>query len=699
MLNEQDSKFLSIAIYENSDVQITSNKLTIKSLSIKNGPFDPAPPLLNFRIYNSKQGSLVTPGSISFKYDSLYGYLNSFQKSIYSGLHNHIKKIHDNNDHFESFECSTHKSKLKTTLLHKMEFGGMAVSLSIIPKEIASSTGATMFMALKDYIAMVQLLKQYQNSNYLNYCFKFTEMHNQLESDSVIGDIKNNLHQICGRIIAIQNHIENPLVTYNQPKSKILSSVDEEVTLDLDIVKSEPIESSSSSDCEPLLHSDLADFLNANVDKMDIGLSEANGDVFVHPAPEVVKLTNNSNSCLLDMIGCDASKFEQLLTNISLEVNPIRSFIDMLNESSSTKLIYNNDGFSTLEIISSLELKRGLNNHLQNKIKIPSVSPILIDINEEIENNKIDLAIELLVFFSFYSYVVIQLKEKDFNTTNNKELISFIFKEISCPLIFSYIPKGMTKKIVRSLVKESFVKMTNLHVFDKIINDINTIYTVSLKVTPVIIENKAEEIFGKITANRAVLTMKKSLERLNKNKIVHYPVWSESIISYDTEQIKKIILLNINYLKSGGIDIKNLKNDHMLDSFSDLPPKVIKAFNLEDKKHSNANLKRYISSEYKDDSKLNEYLNICDHINCSYYDLKGIYIEFTSVPIGVLKAILLWDIDAEPMIEKQYTYYKKLIQDSTIEGSMVLSMLKNIGIKMKSDFINSLTAATKELGV
>jgi len=156
----------------------------------------------------------------------------------------------------------------------------------------------------------------------------------------------------------------------------------------------------------------------------------------------------------------------------------------------------------------------------------------------------------------------------------------------------------------------------------------------------------------------------------------------------------KVILLDLNLKKNGNVDLKEIESGYGVKDFSDLPKSIIDIFKIGPEKYDNSNMIRYIKESCKDDEKLDDYLKICSIINKSFYDLKGKDVNLSILPENVLRAIWLWDLETDKKVSFNYNYYVEKINGSTLDKSMILSMLKDLGERKDSDFVESLKAAT-----
>jgi len=83
-------------------------------------------------------------------------------------------------------------------------------------------------------------------------------------------------------------------------------------------------------------------------------------------------------------------------------------------------------------------------------------------------------------------------------------------------------------------------------------------------------------------------------------------------------------------------------------------------------------------------------------INYSYRDLRNTVIDLTMIPLEVLQAIFMWDIDRDPKITINYLHYREISQKCSLTKDMLISLLTNIQDSVDVDFVNSFLVTRTE---
>jgi len=268
-------------------------------------------------------------------------------------------------------------------------------------------------------------------------------------------------------------------------------------------------------------------------------------------------------------------------------------------------------------------------------------------------------------------------------------MTSFILKFIVSPLIFSFTG-SLDKKVIISEILNRFEKFTTDSVFKKLEEQLYKKYTVRVNISPESITKEINRIFDIVTSVHDKLYIDVCMAQYQKNNFVRFSYSDIQKHDLSSEQIIKIILLENNYKKNGKIVKEELKT---VKDFSDIPDEINKIFGLEQKKYDTTNLIRYVKENFKDDQNLSKMLSICELINESYYNLKNHSLDLTSLPENFLKAICNWDAVVDSKIQSNYNHYIQKISKSSLNKTLCIAMLSNIGERKTSDFFESLAAS------
>ena len=130
------------------------------------------------------------------------------------------------------------------------------------------------------------------------------------------------------------------------------------------------------------------------------------------------------------------------------------------------------------------------------------------------------------------------------------------------------------------------------------------------------------------------------------------------------------------------------KMDKLFDkikSTKDIPIEILNKYGLENKKFNNEILIKFIKTvdpNFKDIEQIR-------NINKNVHDiLDNILIQ--NYPTLILRALYFWDVEKLPN-NITYDMFSRLIYDSNLDNTSLLSMILDDNYKFDSDFYNSLS--------
>jgi hypothetical protein len=440
------------------------------------------------------------------------------------------------------------------------------------------------------------------------------------------------------------------------------------------------------------LQNDLDGFIEDTRDGMDIGL------ISNTPPGNVEKTVIMPTSFTTLVLNDDITKLEMYLTNCLNSPNPVAQFMGTIQKKTGGEYATISGGQDTsIQYVMSAFIKYYMNRHLNQKMEIPASIPLVVYKDIKPTADDLSLMYDLYLFMIYYAQVKNQLREKDRNTTNNKELICFLLKSIASPLLFSFLP-NVTQNVFISEIIKRYSDYKSNGLFSKMEKTISDRYGINIDIKIPVIKSEIIRTYDILCIHIAKTDIESMFTRCTKHKLINldYSVFKNN--NFTQEQILKIITLDSNFTKNGKIDLKEIDGFSNLKDFCDLPPVIINKFKISNNKFDNTNLIRFANESYKGDIKLTEYLAICDMVGDSYYNLKDKDVDLTQLPDTLLKAIILWDIPSDKKISLNYKYYKERIEKSSLDNTMILSMLNNLENREESNFVDSLTA-TQEIGV
>ena len=115
---------------------------------------------------------------------------------------------------------------------------------------------------------------------------------------------------------------------------------------------------------------------------------------------------------------------------------------------------------------------------------------------------------------------------------------------------------------------------------------------------------------------------------------------------------------------------------------------------MKNETYDNTNLIRYIAKvteNNKDDKDIENIIKITNKINKSIADVDFENIEWHLFPEEVLQAIHCWLPESDKKIATNYTYYRQLVQDCSIDKENLQSMFRNYeSLKEVDDYFGSM---------
>lgn len=435
------------------------------------------------------------------------------------------------------------------------------------------------------------------------------------------------------------------------------------------------------------LQNDMDSFIKTEIPKINLGLSEE--EKTKADTSEAIVSTCEFTDVILKN---DILNLEMYITNLVNDDLPFRKLCELIQSKLGFNPLENvsNDEINCVDYLISNYLKHSLKKCLEDQVEFPAnVSPIVFN-NVKLSPEAISLMYDLFIYFIYYTQVRNMLKEKDYNPIQNREFICFSFKTIASPLAITGF-NGIDEQVLLSEISNRYTRYLKMGVFDKLKDEIKSKYSCEFNLQVDTIKHEASRIWNAVKTNYDKLTVEYSFKKFsNLNFKLGYFDFKENDLQ--KEQIKKLIALEFNFKKNG----KVIYDEISYDNFDDIPISILNKFDIKEVKYDNTNLKRYVKEITKDDESIRNYaLSICEKINYSYRDIRNVKFDLTILPLDILKAIFLWDIDRDEKITNNYIYYRDTIQNCSLTKDMIISMLTNIQDVIDVDFINSFITVRK----
>jgi len=733
-----DKIYFNQCIWQYNDKQISNSFLNVEKFSIQDS-WNVTPLKLKFSIspFNSRNGE-----SIYLTHQDVFQ-LNHKIKQHEKQLSSIFKDV--NGDPKKQVNITAKlKKNVIITFLNRVEYGGCCVRLIISDKNDGYLDSEKVYMPTWDFLSLIMILGEFSRS----YLSSSDNMMNTMYLKSLNENIQNLNDKVSGYFSeAMQLYKAKCLLASQQARmsggmtfsassepftpdeisapSSVMSPSSDEIIKesdDYDIfgdgatdthnapvtaipdnttagveeddfdysMKPAEVEIPVSDDNseEQVLQNQMDDFIKTESPKIDLGIQLEDRVI-----PDTTEAIIPSSQFTRDVLKNDVTNLEMYVTNL---VNDELPFLK-LNDIIKSKLNFNPlDGIAQSDINSvnyliSHYLKHSLKKCLEEQVDFPSnVSPMLFS-NIKLSKDSLSLMYDLFIYFIYYTQLRNMLKEKDFNPINNRDFMCFSFKTIASPLAISGFNQ-IDETTLLTEISNRYGHYRESGVFDKLRAEIKSKYSCEFDLPADAMKTEASRIYKAIKANYDKLTIEYSFTKYSMlNLKLNYNDFKEN--SFQDEQIKKIIAVEFNYRKNG----KTVYEEIEYKKFDDIPSSILEKFDIKDKKYDNTNLKRYVKEILKDNEELQKLsLQIVDKVNYSYRDLRNVKVDFTVIPVEILRAIFLWDIDRDEKITINYLHFREIVQKCSLTIDMIISLLTNIQDVIDVNFVNSFIAVRDE---
>lgn len=694
----EEKTYYNQSLWVHGDRQITNSNLVIEKFVSKD-EWGISPPRLKVAIsnFNTKTNSMVT-----LSHQDVFTFVMKF-KEHEANISKICNEIKSNVNHQVNFSIKVKKS-LIVTFLHKIEYGGACIRVVISDKTSDYLDSEKVYMSLYDFLSFMMILGQFR-MNYLDSVNSINNIISIKELGEKLDGLNRKVESYYAEFHARSKLVEHTQLLQNNPilkndfdlfsmvddKPLDIMSNDEKIAL---IEKSNEVMQPSSSSSRVVdsavqaLSNDLNSFIKDNRDTFDIGIVDVPEK---KTEPTVTKVI--SNTFTEKMLHNDITNLEVYFNNLNTVDLPFSKFAELIK----SKLGFDALEGVTVEDINSMDyllanyLKFYIKKNLELKQELPSnVSPVLLD-NVNVNENKISLAYDLLLFSIYYNQLKNVLKEKDYSVVANKELMSFSLKLLTAPYIFGVL-KNIDATVIASQVVSRFRTYTNNGVFAKLQETLKTGKSIQFNLSESVISSEASRMCKVLFTNFNTFSIKESFVKLSKIfiKLSYDDIQKNKLTS---EQIKKIVAVEFNFRKNNRVNF----SEAGVPGFDDIPISISEKYGIIIKKFDNTNLKRFIKEKCKDKESVLKYcLDLSNNINESYRDLKSVSIDFTLIPEEVLKSIVLWDLTKDNKIAINYVYFLDTIAKTTLTKDMMMSLLTDIQNINDPQFTNSFIAAREE---
>lgn len=675
----EDVIYYNQQLWSYNDYQVSTSNCIVEKFVSKD-KYSISPVRLKIDIKNFK---LKISSCITLSHSDVFALVQKF-KPFETKISSIVNQINSDQNYQETFSIKTKKYML-VTFLYRTEYSGACIRIVISDKDKSYLDSEKVYMSIYDFLSLMMIVGQFR-SNYLQTSDSMISMIHSKDLSDKVCELNDKLTGYYTQFLSM-NSIQKPITSRTD---NLCSSEDnllhmaKESEIETDsmilqkLISIEQKTSSSSSkmeeDFDPFsseIHDTMGSYLKEEVSKIDLGLPPER-EVVNRDPPNVEKAIVVKRTFTDTILLNDVTNLEMYLTNIINDDLPFNKLVDLIKTKMSFDPIQDvkSEDVNSLNYMISQFVKHHIKHSLENKVSLPvSVTPLLTGIST-VNEDKISLSYDLLLYTIYYNQLKNVLKDKDYGIVSNKELICFSLKALSTPLIFDSLFSLDTAVIVSEL-SNRLRRYIETGTFDKLQSDILETKRITFNLSETVLKSEAERMINAIKLNKDKLTIQNGFSSFKILKL-NYEDFQKNKLS--EEQIKRIVTAEFNFRKNGKLNLTECG----IVKFDDIPATISEKYGVIIKKYDNTNLKRYVKDVCKDNEKILKYcIEICDKVNHSYKDLKSVVVDYTIVPESVLKAIYSWDIEKDSKISDNYIYYCETIKKSSLTKDMIISMMMN----------------------
>lgn len=668
---ENDRKYYNQVLWDYYDLGITQKSISLSSVFYDDN-YKISPTVLQFSI-NDFQNRRNNHVMLSHR--DIYLLLIKL-KPITNDIKRLKEDIKEDPTKQESISIKT-KKKIHISFLYRTEYE-FCFRISFLEDGQSFSDADKVYIPFYDFLSLTKILVNFRDS--------YLSLANNSQLITSMTKLTDNVDLLTSSVTSILSELKQGR-NYSQNSTNIQLE-EKEKDMNVDILDDDVFDDNQEMEA---LQNNLETFLDNEKDNIDLDITIKED----HPPPEIVKASDDFFTA--KFLKGDLKNLEVMMTNVITSDQPLDTIIHLIRNSCNPPIKFDDlipncseKDYHQLLYITTRYLKTIVNKHLNEGKPLPqSVVPIRYKCDNINDINR-SLMLDLFMYFVYYTQLKTQLQERDSDTTKNKSLICFTIKTILSPLVFTFFDSIKSREILISEITNRYTQYRNSGVFDNVEEEIRSRYGSDISISEQLLKDYIIKIHDVLSKNSDKFYIDFSFKSQDIKQYIKIPY--EKFIKYEfsKEQIKKILLVESEYQKSGSLDIKLIETRNNIN-FQDIPDDILNCFGVT-KETNNENLKRFINSEMKDSPYLNNALLIADSITTDYKDLKDTNVEFINFPENVLIAIGIWDMNSDRRLSTNYNYFKEKIESSSLDKATVLSLLTNIQTQPAEDYMGSLSA-------
>lgn len=663
MCDEAEILFYGMTLWGYYDGTISNNYLGFDYYAFNKSDRLASP---KFKLY-IKGKTAEGGGKTSLGSSDLYRFTYQLKQKILKNIKSYIESVKKDQDFTTGFSFQSNNGKnIYVTFMWNSLANDTVIRFMIGEKEKTILDSDKVYIPILDFFSLCEILDQ-SFKNYLLLCSSVIQENSirQLQTTIENKDFVTNIETVSHN--QILNNIPVPEALDIKLEDPKLESDNEEVKKIIEISKSD--ESKENEKQQESFDS----FLKENRDSFELDMPQTVNEIEEH----VQKRKDESHldnveeivvtSKFIDKVcNNDFSKLEEVITNSCNEDLPFDSFVQIVQKFTDIdfKDGIDNKDYLTLNYVISRQIKTRLNLLLEHGIKLPSsTAPVIIKSNKK-DNDKLDTMYYLLLFYIYISKVRTALSEKTKNSIDNKDCFTYLLKMVTSPLVFSFVPETPIE-VTKSEIIRRFNKLNENGFFNNFISNIKSnLLSSNINVKTDDINESIDKIYQSIEKfgdklNPGILFDKDFMH------LTYDDFKNHNDLTLDI--IKKVTHCDWSLFKFKKVDVESLS----INSSDDIPKWVCDKYGIKSTKFDTGIIVKYFTDNYKNFPEL-------EHIKCinkNVYDVID-KIDFNNLDDNALKALYFWDSEELP---KTLTYlqFKKMIDESSLERSQLLSMIIN----------------------
>jgi len=682
----EEVKFYGQQLWTYWDSSVTENNATLGTFSTRN-EYGMNPISLKLDIYNTKTRA---KGHVILNHRNVFIFLARF-KPISDQLSQLGKQMQADNTVQKSFTVDA-KKIIHVTMLFRSEYTLPCFRIALAdPKDKSLVDAHKAYIQYYDFMSLVKIMSGFRDD--------YISTTNSAAVSAAVSDLNDIIAHINHKITMYysDSKTSNRGVImsdkYKDPDKQEIDDCSNNVLNELNLEDSTKSESEEEKEEKQQIDEDTVEipkldniqvemetFVTENKDSMEIETYRGINEDIDHrekkdSAEYKVTQAPLSEEFTSKFLEGSTNKLETIIMGLAHEINPFDSFVSMLSSSlgvTKEQLLpgCSKDDYNAMCYTISRYTKVVLSRHLNTKTKTPlpkSVNPIRYAAQGTTNLNR-SILYDIFVYFMYYTNFNSQLKEKDFNTTNNKGIVSFLMKVMMSPFIFSFIEDVDSEETLVKEVGNRFKKYYDLGVFNEI-------------------EEKSKSIYGtKVTTSITSITV--GLRKLYSVAIDNLEKFHVSNVWQFLNVRMKAVKLDYELLKDKDLNIEQINSiltmergvdptssEFKEEEYKNIPTDILKVFGIESIGPDNTNLKKYLEKIMKDEPHLQSALDIADQMPTSYHEIHGKDLDFSPFSKEALIAFCEWNTETDRELKTSEKKIEEKVKASSLDRATALSML------------------------